>query len=1084
VNETTLPEPRTCRQAPQRIEPKVPRLVPPRRLWLDGAIVLLLVSAAAPAAFFASRTLDPVILGWPAVDVWFEGDVGRVYANMTSRGSNHYRSSVHPIFSLTAYGLVMATRKVTGSDPETAVRLVMASAAAVWIAAVYLVLRLITLRRLDAAVFTMLAASSAFAIFWHTVPETYAFGSIGILGALLVAAASGRMRLGVLSFAGGVVSSLAFTITNGMAGLAAALVCLRPRRAAAAVCIGTLVVAALAIYQSHYFPRSGLLPDRAEEAKFILHPEAGGPLLVARSFFYHSVFMPEFEASDRKGNPDWPILVTQRAAAGSGSLWGTMGIAAWTVLLGFGALAALRSSVDRRFRIVLAALIAGQLALHVLYGEETFLYSCHFGPLLVILAALGALTRARSAVLCGAGLVTVLAMVNNAQGFTRAAEFLRHHGTPRHRVLSAMADRPSDPWPSGDGHVILGLPGSPLEDKAYHEPGGCFSPAPGAFGVSVWVAGSDGSLLSTSERPRGAAPRQRLAWGDPLGLPSVITETDDYAAEWSRSEGGGSRLRLDVRGEGTAMLAIRSVGPAGGGVSSIDWNGARLLIDGEWKITVDPAPVEVHCGEEGIRGWAMARTGLHRWEGQGGWGFARLVLPSRKAVALIERERGPKPQAGIPFVTTRALVQVDVPDETFEACLDAQTAHLLMSLVGRETRSSDPVNVPVPWQRTGAYIISALAAAGHLDAAKELSLFLAENDFYGGFGAEGDAPGLGLWALEEVASRLSSPEYDRTIWPHVRRKAEWILKLASAGEPIRARVTNDIVPRWHDHPDIDLVAEPAKDGLLQGRMDFHRPALYVTAVSQGGLRAAAAMAGRLGFAEEARRWRARADELKAAWRRAYPSEARQNERTYATGIWPTWTAAPAFDAFREGLDRRWSLLRDDTGGFRERPLWTYFEVAAAHQDLFLGRADRTWQTLRWFWANQASPGLFTWWEDRNEGNAFGGWERIRGWVAPGSSQPHYWTSAEILLLQLDMLAHVDASGDEPAIVIGAGVPEAWLDSALSVRGLPTTAGMVDWTWKEGLLKVSVEGRKCIVRQGKAFPGGTRLVVQFSSSRSR
>ena len=1085
MNETTLSAPPRDRQLPQRIAPRMPSVAPPpRRLWLDGAIVIVLACGAAPAAFFASRVLDPVILDWPAVDVWFEGDVGRVYANMTSRGSNHYRSAVHPIFSLTGYGLVMAARKATGTDPETAVRLVMAAAAAAWIAAVYLVLRLVALRRLDAVVFTALAASSAFAVFWHTVPETYAFGSIGMLGALLVAAAAGRTRLGVLSFAAGVASSLAFTITNGMAGLAAALVYLRPRRAAAAVLTGTLVIALLAVFQTHYFPRSGLLPDAAEESKFILHPESGGPLCVARSFFYHSVFMPEFDTSDRKGNPDWPILVTQRAAAGSGSLWGTPGIALWTLLLGFGAIAALRSPVSPRFRIVLAALIAGQLALHVLYGEETFLYSCHFGPLLVILAALGALTRARSAVVGAAGLVAVLAMVNNAQGFTRAAEFLKHHGTPRHRVLSAMAERPADPWPSGDGHVALGMPGSTAEEKSYHEPGGCFSPAPGTFGVSIWVGGSDGSLLSTSERPRGAPPRQRLSWGDPIGLPSIITETDDYVAQWSRVEGGGSRLELDVRAEGAAMLAIRSVGPAGGAVTSLDWNGARLLVNGEWKITLDPAPAEVHCGEEGIRGWAMAGTGLDRWEGESGWGFARLVLPSRKAVALIERERSPQPKLRIPFVTTRALVQIDIPDETFEQCLDAQTAHLLMSLVGRETRSSDPVNVPVPWQRTGAYIISALAAAGHLDVARELSLFLAENDFYGGFGAEADAPGLGLWALEEVASRLSSPEYDRAIWPHVRRKAEWVLKLASAAEPIRVQVANEIVPRWRGHPDIDLVAEPARDGLIQGRMDFHRPALYVTAVSQAGLRAAAAIARRLGSGEEAARWRARADELRAAWRRAYPSEARENERTYATGIWPTWTADPAFPGFRQGLDRRWSKLRDETGGFRERPLWTYFEVAAAHQDLFLGRADRAWQTLRWFWSNQASPGLFTWWEDRNEGNAFGGWERIRGWVAPASSQPHYWTSAEVLLLQLDMLAHVDASGDEPAIIIGAGVPEAWLDSALSVRGLPTRAGMVDWTWKEGLLKVSIEGQKCVVRQGKAFPAGTRLVVQFSSPRSR
>jgi hypothetical protein len=69
-------------------------------------------------------------------------------------------------------------------------------------------------------------------------------------------------------------------------------------------------------------------------------------------------------------------------------------------------------------------------------------------------------------------------------------------------------------------------------------------------------------------------------------------------------------------------------------------------------------------------------------------------------------------------------------------------------------------------------------------------------------------------------------------------------------------------------------------------------------------------------------------------------------------------------------------------------------------------------------------------------------------------------------------------------VIGGGVPEAWLDSALSIRGLPTRAGMVDWSWKGGVVKVAVEGRKRPVRAGKAFPRETRLVIQFSSARPR
>ena len=112
------------------------------------------------------------------------------------------------------------------------------------------------------------------------------------------------------------------------------------------------------------------------------------------------------------------------------------------------------------------------------------------------------------------------------------------------------------------------------------------------------------------------------------------------------------------------------------------------------------------------------------------------------------------------------------------------------------------------------------------------------------------------------------------------------------------------------------------------------------------------------------------------------------------------------------------------------------------------------------------------------------WERYRGWVAPSSSQPHYWTNAEVLLLQLDMLAHVHESGQEPALVIGAGVPEDWLKSSLSVRGLSTRAGLVDWTWKDGEARVSVEGRRRPVRLGKAFPANAKVHVEFSRARAR
>ena len=119
-------------------------------------------------------------------------------------------------------------------------------------------------------------------------------------------------------------------------------------------------------------------------------------------------------------------------------------------------------------------------------------------------------------------------------------------------------------------------------------------------------------------------------------------------------------------------------------------------------------------------------------------------------------------------------------------------------------------------------------------------------------------------------------------------------------------------------------------------------------------------------------------------------------------------------------------------------------------------------------------GLFTWWEDENEGNAYGGWERVRGWVKPPSSQPHYWTAAQMLLLQLDMLALADLTAPAPELVVGAGVPAAWLKRSMSVRGVSTRLGRVDWIWDGREMRVTVAGPKCAVRLGPVFPGGTPL----------
>ncbi len=301
--------------------------------------------------------------------------------------------------------------------------------------------------------------------------------------------------------------------------------------------------------------------------------------------------------------------------------------------------------------------------------------------------------------------------------------------------------------------------------------------------------------------------------------------------------------------------------------------------------------------------------------------------------------------------------------------------------------------------------------------------------------------------------------------------------MLSTETPIHAEVKGPIVPRVRESNELSLVCDPARGGLIVGKMDHHRPILYVNAVSYRGLLDAATMADRLGRSEKGRRWRAAAESIRNAWRKALQTPLAKNDRTYISGIWPSWIASPTTETFVQNLAKRWDHQRTTEGGFREKPLWTYFVAAEAHQWLFAGRGDRAWSTLEWFWANQASPGLYTWWEGEGEENTFGRWEDVRGWVNPPHVTPHYWTAAEILLLQIDMLCYLDESTETPTLVIGAGVPPEWVKQNMAVANISTKIASVDWRWEDGQMRVRIRGQQAPVRLGAAFPPDTTIVIE-------
>ncbi|MBO3457611.1 hypothetical protein G7B40_009010 [Aetokthonos hydrillicola Thurmond2011] len=1070
--------------------------------WLDILLVVIFASSAGWASFKGGLLINPYILSYNSEDIWFGADVARVLWNMALRTSNHFRTEVHPLFSLIAYPPVQLLNKL-GIEQITAARIIIASVASLWLSSVFVLLRLMGCRRFDATLFSVLAATSAAAVFWFVIPETFSFGSVSLLLALCFTVVAQSRKFSSLCYIGVSAMTLSVTTTNWMAGLVITIVN-HPWKRALQITVNALCLVILLWSLEHaIFPTAKFFLGDTEEQNYILQNTSGGPLHIIQAFVAHTMIMPSITA-DHHTNHSWPGMVVQLSPPGSGSVWGSVGVVLWTALLALGLWSFFSLKQHLKFRIVLGLTLLGQLALHLVYGEETFLYAIHLIVFFIPLVALSTLTRWRPLALILAGMLALSAGVNNGLQFDKAIKFVDSIAPNRDKVLGQMQLRPNDPWSRGTGHVVLAYPGSLEPNKAYHEPGGSFSPSVGSFGVSFWVNDAQGNIKTTSDSIRESEINQQFQWNDGQQIPGILTKTPYYQTLWSSTKPGFWLLNLKSESatNTTLNMVIRSVGPAGGPIRSLDWNGQRLLINNRWSLTLNSPPTHVYLGEERQSGWKSDRPTITNWQDENGWGYARLELANGNDWNLVIQDTSLQPTTNVKFpVSAKASLKLNLPDQQFAASLNAQVAHIMMGLVEQQTRPGEPTNYPLTWQRHAAYQIVALARAGQLDVAKQLSTYLAENDFFGGFGPEADAPGLGIWALSEVATRLNQPDYDKWSWDHIRRKTEFILKMMSTDTPIHQQLNGKVLEEQEKDPDIALVAEPPRNGLIIGRVDNQRPLLYVNAISYRGLLDAASLADRLQQPADAKRWRDAAAILQQAWgktfkfqtkprkcgKRCYYTPESENDRTFINSLWPTQIAASNQDILLQRMETRWMKLRDAQGGFRENPTQTYFDIAEAHQWLFLNQSDseaqrrnaeRLWKTLQWFWNHQASTGLYTWWEGDGEVNTSHRWEDIRGWVKPIHVTPHYWSAAEMLLMQLDMLAYTDIQASQPTVVIGAGIPTKWLHQPMSVEGLPIPNGQLDWIWDGNQMNVKITGGQVNVKLGSVFPPTTPLKVDY------
>jgi hypothetical protein len=397
----------------------------------DWMMALSLFTLGLSAVLLVTRACGGAIEPNAIHERWFASDSGRVLADMSDFNANRYRVKVHPIFPLLSYPIVRGLMTIMGLSPLEAVSVFNAFTAGAWLAVLYAMMRHLDCPRLDSTLFTLVAGTSTAAMFWFIIPETYPLGSLTILLALGAVTLAGRRMVPDWWFAAASALSLSITVTNWMAGLIATAVCRPPRRALAITLIALAAVFVLVVVQRTVLPGTngsifnprGIL---AHETAWVMTEQQGGPVAAARVFFLTSAVAPRTELSRFEQTPIGPMFSFQRSPVGSNGALGLVATVLWGLLLIAGLVALVAGRGDARFRIALGATLIGQFALHLLYGDETFLYALNYTPLLVLTASLAALGRARYAVVVIALALLPCAAWNNARELQRVLTIPPH----------------------------------------------------------------------------------------------------------------------------------------------------------------------------------------------------------------------------------------------------------------------------------------------------------------------------------------------------------------------------------------------------------------------------------------------------------------------------------------------------------------------------------------------------------------------------------------------------------------------------------------------------------------------------------
>ncbi len=441
-------------------------------------------------------------------------------------------------------------------------------------------------------------------------------------------------------------------------------------------------------------------------------------------------------------------------------------------------------------------------------------------------------------------------------------------------------------------------------------------------------------------------------------------------------------------------------------------------------------------------------AGLSR-DGGAAWGEAQL----ERAVAHWRARL-----AAVPIALPPAAA-------SFEASLRASLAWILVNREGPRIQPG-PRAYRRSWIRDGALTATALAELGFAEEARAFLRWYAPHQYADGRvpcavdrrgidpTAEHDSHGEFAWAVVEVFRLTGDRAFLRELWPRVARAADAIAALREG--------QSGLLPPSISH-----------EGYASRPVHSYWDDFFALC----GLAAAAEAAGELGDAAAAERFGA----LREAMRRDLGASLASTMARHGIDFLPgsvelgdfdPSSSAIAFDpcgaaallprgAAERTFERYWQEREARRHEGTAAESYTPYEVRNATALLQLGWKARALELLEDLIEDQRPTGWRQWPEishrDRRAPRFLG-------------DLPHGWVASSFLRSLRRLLAYEREDG---ALVLAAGVPEAWLAApGVRLRGLPTRFGPLDLalcSGGEGLVRVTVGGS--LARP----PGGIVLV---------